>query len=127
MFAVFENNRPAKYVDGPECWRDNEFATQEEANKYAHHWLDDWAKGIPATMELGKKYDYNGYGDIIEIREIPMDTVATVNMLSKMSEGDLTGLILGAALQLTFRSDKYNEFYEKVTDAFYANKEELAK
>lgn len=127
MFVVLENNKPAMYPDGPECWRENEFPTQEEANEYAHHWLEDWAKGIPAILELGTRYDYNGYGDIIEIREIPMDTHAAVRMLSKMSEGDLTALILGAALQLTFRSEKYGKFYEGVTDAFYANKEELVK
>lgn len=42
MFAVYDNNRPAKYpeIAVDKSWDNNTFATFEEAHKYVRHWLN---------------------------------------------------------------------------------------
>jgi len=71
MFQVFCNNKPADTKGFPnltkECWANSTFSTFEEAHDYAVSWLGHFEVG---DMELGKVYDYSGYGDTIEIREV---------------------------------------------------------
>lgn len=74
MFSVFDNNKPAvssslkvahKAANSP--WKNNTFASFEEALTYAKHWLGEYATTLPDNWK-GEKHDYSGYGDVIEIR-----------------------------------------------------------
>jgi hypothetical protein len=71
-YGVFDNDKPASSKGFPnlkgEGWATHLFTTYEEALGYAHDWLGEWGDGI--ALSLGKKVDYSGYGDTIEIREI---------------------------------------------------------
>ena len=65
IYVVFENNAPAvlknrqkdKYL----------FNTFEEASEYLNWWLGNWG---PVDIDINEKYDYNGYGDIVEIKKL---------------------------------------------------------
>ena len=74
MFVVYDNNKEASKVGFPELigkckgWKTAKFTTLPEAQKYAAHWLGEVGQGM--VLRLGQKFDYDGYGDIIEIREV---------------------------------------------------------
>jgi len=69
MFKVLDSGRLARY---PEChvsptWVSCEFKTFQEAFAYAKDWLGSFYS-LPSNWD-GSVYNYNGYGDTIEIRE----------------------------------------------------------
>jgi hypothetical protein len=68
-FAVFDNGQPASKVGYPQCgsWGNHVFPTLLEAHDYAIKWLGDF--GIGVTLQINTPYDYDGYGDLIEIRK----------------------------------------------------------
>ena len=65
-FGVFENNKPAT-LKGSKKWKNHLFNTFEEAHQYLNWRLGDWG---PVELEVNEKYDYDGYGDVVEIKEI---------------------------------------------------------
>lgn len=72
MFAVYDNCKPASVMGFPQLngkgWDNHTFATLKEAQEYVSEWLGDYdttGGNLPADMP----YDYNGYGDTIEIRD----------------------------------------------------------
>ena len=71
-YGVYENNKPCSRQGYPnlkfECWSNHVFPTFEEAVQYARDWLG--AYGDYAKLELDIPFNYNGYGDMIEIKEI---------------------------------------------------------
>ena len=82
MFAVFDNNKPAKY---PECqvdpsWDKNEYETFQEAVDYAVKWLGKYA----VVLSVFERYtpfevDYSGYGDILSIKQTQTQESITSN------------------------------------------------
>lgn len=78
MFQVLENGKPANHQSFPKVhpsWNKAEWETFEQAKIYAWKWLGDCAGGSNdgtdgVELKLNTPYDYSGYGDIIEIREI---------------------------------------------------------
>lgn len=75
-YAVYDNNRPAKFPDinVHPSWSNNEFATFNEALVYAKKWLGEYGVGVP--MEVNVPWDYSGFGDMILIKGEPqMETV----------------------------------------------------
>lgn len=69
MYIVYDNGRLAR---SPECnvdpsWDNCSFSTLEEAVVYARHWLGE-GDTLPEQWD-GSSYDYNGYGDTLEIKE----------------------------------------------------------
>jgi len=75
LYQVFDNEKPAdcfnydsKYGS---YWSISIYRTFEEACDYANRWLGKLSEGVVFT--LNKPYDYSGYGDIIEIRDIRGD------------------------------------------------------
>ena len=66
-FRVYENDMPAviRHVD---CWKNNEFDTFDEAVQYARLWTGKMGS-LPLNMPANCPVDYNGYGDMIEIRK----------------------------------------------------------
>lgn len=73
MFQVFDNGKPADEDGFPKLkehgWETSKFETFAEAEKYALHWLGQWAPE-PGVLQLNIPYDYNGYGDTILIKDI---------------------------------------------------------
>lgn len=76
-YQVFENDKPADskgfpclvIIPGRHC---SKFRTFEEALVYLRVWVGLIYEGaIPALLEVGQKIDYNGYGDVVEIRVVP--------------------------------------------------------
>lgn len=76
MFQVFDNGVPA---DTAHCkvhhsWASSTFQTYEEALKYARMWIAPYGGSYDGSqgldIELDKPCDYNGMGDIIEIRSV---------------------------------------------------------
>lgn len=74
MYQVFDNNAPAFWVRrNVRGLRDNSsFDDLEAALEYADKWLGANSPGIEVLRveAVGKAYDYNGYGDVIEIRQV---------------------------------------------------------
>lgn len=72
MFIVYDNNKEASRVGFPELagkgWKTARFNNFSDAHKYAITWLGE--VGVGLSLKLGQKFDYDGYGDIIEIREV---------------------------------------------------------
>jgi len=70
MFQVFDNNKPADASghNVHHTWNNSTFSTFEEAHQYANQWLAP-SHGL-VILKLNQPYDYSGYGDIIEIREV---------------------------------------------------------
>lgn len=60
-YHVLENGKPAKYSD----WDNNIFDTFHDALMYARYWFGDCSH-----LEPNKPWDFNGYGDTVEIREV---------------------------------------------------------
>ena len=69
MYVVYDNDKPASVEGFPTltapCWRTHKFHTWRTAHEYAKAWLGQWA---PFGLEVNVPYDYDGYGDVIEIR-----------------------------------------------------------
>lgn len=78
MFQVFDNNKPADchHHGVHKSWDNSKFNTFDEAQEYARKWLGQVA-GDLVPEEVNEKIDYSGYGDTIEIREIPEETHGT--------------------------------------------------
>ena len=77
-FEVFDGGRAAKY---PDCnvdpsWNSNVFDLLTDAIKYADNWLGPMSPGIKVLSEkaVNIPYDYDGYGDIIEIKAVEQQT-----------------------------------------------------
>jgi len=55
-------------------WGNNIFPTFEEARKYSWQWIAPYGgsyDGLSGVdLKVGVPYDYSGYGDMIEIREV---------------------------------------------------------
>jgi hypothetical protein len=85
-YQVFNNGKPADTTGFPQLkgdgWMRSKFDTLEEARDYADDWVGfslfspDLAHvaGLivldKQRLKVGESYDYNGYGDTIEIREV---------------------------------------------------------
>jgi hypothetical protein len=69
MYAVYERGIPARFpeMEVDPSWDNHQFPTFLEAITYAKQWLGEWDT-IPEEWD-GKSYDYDGYGDTIEIRK----------------------------------------------------------
>ena len=67
-WEVFDNDKPA-VIKGGKDWNDNFFRDFVDALKYAKSWLGEYDT-LPDDYQ-GEPYDYNGHGDIIEIRFSP--------------------------------------------------------
>ena len=65
MFAVYDNNKPA-IIEMRNNWKKYKYDTFDEAVIYAADWLGEW-DCIPKDWD-GSPLDYNGMGDLIEIR-----------------------------------------------------------
>ena len=71
MFQVFDNNKPAdcKHHKVDASWANSKFDTYAQAHEYALYWLHlDFDCGL--VLLLNTPYNYSGYGDMIEIREV---------------------------------------------------------
>lgn len=77
FYQVLDNNKPADYKHHKvsHCWKQSTYSNFNDALMYARKWLGlalggsyDGKTGI--TLEPNQPYDYSGYGDTIEIREI---------------------------------------------------------
>lgn len=76
-YAVYDNEMPANskihtILKDP-CWETHVFDTYLEAVQYADKWLGQYSPGTQILLEklnYGEKYDYDGYGDTIEIRKL---------------------------------------------------------
>lgn len=72
-YAVFDNKKPASSYAFPELkssgWSTHIFDTFDEANDYLNRWLGLYENGI-INLEPNIPFDYNGYGDIVEIKEV---------------------------------------------------------
>lgn len=62
-YIVYDNNKPA--VLNTKTFSSNTFATLKDAKEYVNLWL-----GFDVDISFEEKYDYSGYGDIIEIRSL---------------------------------------------------------
>ena len=69
-YGVFDNNRPARYpeIKIHSSWKKNEYDTFADAHAYANKWLGEYG-GV--VLLANTPWDYSGYGDVIEIRELP--------------------------------------------------------
>lgn len=67
MFQVLDNGEPALMPS--ELVENSIFNDFQKAIKYAKWYLCDYAKNVK-KYEPNTKYDYSGFGDYIEIREI---------------------------------------------------------
>jgi hypothetical protein len=67
VYAFFENNKPAKYPDHKvhPSWKNNEFATLEECQKYATKWM-----GVYGDVSLLPGHPVMVYNVPFEIRTI---------------------------------------------------------
>jgi hypothetical protein len=72
MYTVYDCGKKAQYPDTDvhPNWNNASFENLEDAVAYAEDWLGMSAIGcrIPKDILL-KGYDYDGYGDIIQIKE----------------------------------------------------------
>jgi len=71
LFQVFDNDRPADCFNHEvhKSWEQSKFKTFDEALEYARNWLG-YPEGDIPPLELNVPWDYSGYGDKIEIREV---------------------------------------------------------
>lgn len=69
MFQVLEKGRPAQ-IRGSKSWGNSIYPTLEEATEYLKKYLGVHADTVFKTnfkIEIGKEYDYDGYGDTVSI------------------------------------------------------------
>lgn len=68
MYQVLDNGRPAEYPRARNLiWGNSKFEHFLQAVDYARNWCGHWNINLPEQMVEAVKYDYNGYGDTIEI------------------------------------------------------------
>lgn len=74
-WSVFESGRPADHSGFPQVhpsWNNSTFSSEKEARDYANLWLyGAGLKGFADHIPLNEPIDFSGFGDTIEIREIP--------------------------------------------------------
>ena len=68
MYTVYDNDKKAQY---PDCnvhpsWNNASFNCFKDAEYYANEWIH---LSEYIFLTLNQPYDYNGYGDLIEIRK----------------------------------------------------------
>ena len=73
MYRVYDSGKPAHYCCGD--WNNSLFNTVGEAFRYAEKWVRfSIVNPSPAdgslTTEIKFPYDYSGYGDTLEIKEV---------------------------------------------------------
>jgi hypothetical protein len=70
MYQVFDNGKPADcfHCNVHESWNNSVYDTFEKALEYANKWLGFFGSGV--VLKLNTPWDYSGYGDMIEIREV---------------------------------------------------------
>ena len=70
-FIVLDNGKPAqtRFHKVDRSWNNCLFTTFEDAERYAISWLGVYNPSF-GTLELNVPYDYSGYGDMIEIKEL---------------------------------------------------------
>jgi hypothetical protein len=71
MFQVLDNGKPADcfHCGVHESWNKSSYPTLKEAKFYALRWLGDFCYCIKPDWN-GSPVNYDGYGDMIEIREV---------------------------------------------------------
>jgi hypothetical protein len=75
-YQVFENDKPCDAANHKvhKSWNNSIFDSFNDALKYVYKWIGEYADPDSMTGSSGIKvnipYDYSGYGDMIEIREI---------------------------------------------------------
>lgn len=69
-YRVFDNENPAEFPELGD-WNKSIFDTFEEAKEYAKLWMGEFIHSAIENLQLNVPVTYNGYGDTIEIREIP--------------------------------------------------------
>ena len=71
-YQVFENGKSCDWQGYPSlqhpCWETSIFDSLLKARDYLNLWCG--CLGPIPNLNPGEKYDYSGYGDIVEIREI---------------------------------------------------------
>jgi hypothetical protein len=70
-WQVLDNNKPAKgltFDPHDEDWGKHEFESFEDAHNYAVNWLGRWGYGL--KFQPNTIYDYSGYGDTLQIKEV---------------------------------------------------------
>lgn len=70
MYGVFENGKPCSIEGFPHMhpsWNNHKYPTFAEALEYLKKWLGAYS---PPENYDGSAYDYDGYGDVVEIKEI---------------------------------------------------------
>ena len=65
-YEVFDNNEICEEYGDPTY--DRPFETWDKAVAFAKSWLGALSEGV--TFEKGKAFDYSGFGDMLEIREV---------------------------------------------------------
>lgn len=77
MYIILDCGLPANEHGYPRVkglgWTSTSFSTWRKAVEYARQWLGEW-NSLPNNLENKEKryfkYNYSGYGDCIEIKEI---------------------------------------------------------
>lgn len=69
-YQVLDNNRPADcfHCKVHESWNKSKYDTFDEALNYARKWLGFY--GTCVVLKPNTPWDYDGFGDMIEIREV---------------------------------------------------------
>jgi hypothetical protein len=73
-YEVYDSGKPASIIGFPglkgKGWETNSFNNYKRALRYAINWLGAYSGYGDIKLKLNVPYDYSGYGDFIEIREI---------------------------------------------------------
>ena len=76
-YQVFDCEKPADcfHTDGiDESWNNSIFDSIDEAKYYLKNWLGEWEQCVNVDkMKANQQVDYDGYGDIVEIKVIDDD------------------------------------------------------
>ncbi len=72
IYKVFDNDMPAVYQNSLGGYESYCFTDLDSALVYAHNWLSSSSPGIELLRDecVNKKFDYNDYGNTIEIRSV---------------------------------------------------------
>ncbi len=72
-YSVYDNGRPCSGLGFPglekEGWKNHSHPSYKEALEYARRWLDFQGDAGSLDISLNEMVEYNGYGDVIQIRE----------------------------------------------------------
>jgi hypothetical protein len=71
MFQVFDCGKPADclHCNVHKSWSKSIYETFDEAKEYAYKWLGAFSVSVGSNWD-GRPVDYDGYGDMIEIRNV---------------------------------------------------------